>query len=87
MLKLEEFEKILSENLCYYRTKNNMLQKEVAEKLNVNLFTVSRWETGRRVPDIYTLYLLSRLYDVSLDDLLEKKDIDETSKIRKEKKN
>ncbi len=34
------------------RKEKGITQEQVAEKLNVSARTVSRWETGRNVPDI-----------------------------------
>ena len=52
------------------RTKNNMSQDELAEKLFVTRQAVSRWETGETVPNTETLKLLSKLFDVSINTLL-----------------
>lgn len=34
------------------RKEKGITQEQVAEKLNVSARTVSRWETGRNMPDI-----------------------------------
>ncbi len=47
-----------------------MTQAELAERLYVTHQSVSKWETGAALPDITTLHALSRLMNVSLDDLL-----------------
>ena len=52
------------------RTKNGLSQEELAEKLFVTRQAISRWETGETIPNIETLKLLSRLFDVSIDTLL-----------------
>lgn len=46
-------------------------QNEVATQLNISRQAVSRWETGKAYPDIDNLVLLSKLYHLSLDELLE----------------
>lgn len=52
------------------RTKKEMSQEELAEKLFVTRQAVSRWETGETVPNTETLKLLSQLFDVSINTLL-----------------
>jgi transcriptional regulator with XRE-family HTH domain len=52
------------------RTKNNMTQDELAEKVFVTRQAVSRWETGETVPNTETLKLLSNLFGVSINTLL-----------------
>ena len=52
------------------RTKNGMSQDELAEKVFVTRQAVSRWENGETTPNIETLKLLSRLFNVSINTLL-----------------
>ena len=52
------------------RKKLNMTQKELAEKLGVTDRAVSKWETGRCMPDLSLLQPLSRNIKVGVNDLL-----------------
>lgn len=52
------------------RTKKGMSQDELAEKVFVTRQAVSRWENGETVPNIETLKLLSKLFEVSINTLL-----------------
>ena len=52
------------------RTKNNLSQDDLAEKVFVTRQAVSRWENGETVPNTETLKLLSNLYNVSINTLL-----------------
>ena len=52
------------------RAKKGISQEELAEKVFVTRQAVSRWETGETVPNIETLKLLSKLFDVSINTLL-----------------
>ena len=52
------------------RTKYGLTQEELAEKVYVTRQAVSRWELGDTVPNIETLQLLSKLFDVSINTLL-----------------
>ena len=47
------------------RTKMGLSQDELAEKVFVTRQAVSRWENGETTPNIETLKLLSKLFDVS----------------------
>ena len=46
-------------------------QAGLAEKLGVSAQAVSKWETGAALPDIELLLELSKLYGVSVNELLE----------------
>ena len=52
------------------RTKSGLSQDELAEKMFVTRQAVSRWENGETTPNVETLKLLSRLFDVSINTLL-----------------
>lgn len=52
------------------RIKKGLSQNDVAKKLNISRQAVSRWETGRTVPENYHLVILSELYEVSIGELL-----------------
>lgn len=51
------------------RTKMGLSQDELAEKVFVTRQAVSRWENGETTPNIETLKLLSKLFDVSINTL------------------
>ena len=61
---------LLSKRLKELRKVNNYTQDYVAEVLGTNRQTYSHYETGRRKPSTETLYKLSGLYNISVDDLL-----------------
>ena len=51
------------------RLKNNLTQKEFADKYNVTYQAVSKWENGKNMPDLSLLKDICKDFDVSLDDL------------------
>ena len=51
------------------RTKKDLSQDELAEKVFVTRQAVSRWENGETTPNTETLKLLSKLFDVSINTL------------------
>ena len=58
------------EVLYSLRTKAGLSQDELAQKVFVTRQAVSRWERGETTPNVETLKLLSRLFDVSINTLL-----------------
>ncbi len=52
------------------RTQKNMTQKDLAEIINCTDKAISRWETGRGVPEVSLLMPLSKALDVSVNELL-----------------
>ena len=59
----------IGKNIRKTREINDMSQKEVAAKLNIRRQTLSAYETGRSIPNIYILLELAALFQVSIDDL------------------
>ena len=65
-----KFREILSKNLVYYRKLNNLTQVELAQKLNYSDKSVSKWERGDGVPDLYVVSTIAKIYGITVDDLL-----------------
>ena len=63
----------IKENLCSLRKSRKFTCKEVADFIGVSESLVEKWESGAEEPDIQQCLLLSKLYHVSLDDLLYEK--------------
>lgn len=61
----------LGKSLFIARKKSGLSQEAVAEKLGVSRQTISKWELNETVPDIYQAKRLSKLYSLSLDELIE----------------
>ena len=64
-----EFGKLIKE----IRKKNNLTQKDLADKYNVTYQAVSKWENGKNMPDVSLIKEISKDFNVSMDDLLEGK--------------
>lgn len=60
----------LAEKLVYLRKQKGLTQMELAEKLNVSRQAISRWEVGAAIPSTDNLMVLSVLYGVPIDYLL-----------------
>ncbi len=51
------------------REDNGMTKKDLAKAMEVSLQTVYRWENGERIPSTLTLMRLSRVLNISYDEL------------------
>ena len=69
------------------RRSAGLTQEALGERLGVTNKTISRWETGSYMPDIEMLQLLSREFDVSLNELLAGERIPEEEYRRKADEN
>lgn len=52
------------------RKQKGLKQKEVADAIQVSDKAVSRWETGKGIPDVDSLQSLSDFYEVSINEIL-----------------
>ncbi|MDO4333282.1 MAG: helix-turn-helix transcriptional regulator [Eubacteriales bacterium] len=52
------------------RKLSGMTQEQLAEKLSVSRQTISKWETGITSPDLESIVKISKIFQVSLDELL-----------------
>lgn len=60
----------LGERIAGLRKKYNLSQTELAKRLGVTFQAISKWETGVAYPDIEHLPLLSKIFNVSVDYIL-----------------
>ena len=61
---------MVDSNLKFLRKKNGLTQAQLAEKLNIKRSLVGAYEEGRAEPRLSTLVNISRLFDISLDQLV-----------------
>lgn len=60
----------IGKHLKTLREKNNLTQEQLADKLFVSRSNVSKWERNISLPDAETLLELSKIFNVSVDDIL-----------------
>ena len=70
MENLELVNQTIAKNLTMYRKAAGMTQAEVAAKINYSDKSVSKWESGNGVPDIYILLQLASLFNVTVNDIV-----------------
>ncbi len=61
---------MLGKNILKLRKQAGLSQEELGEKINVTRQTISNWELNETAPNPEQLKLLSKVLDVSIDDLL-----------------
>ena len=61
----------IANRLVQLRKANNLSQEELAAKLGISRQAVSKWERAEASPDTDNLIGLSKIYNVSLDELLQ----------------
>ena len=64
------FKMELCEKLVELRKKKGLTQEELAKELYVSRTAISKWESGRGVPNIESLKAISKFFCVSIDELL-----------------
>lgn len=73
--------KNIAKNIAYYRKKNHMSQKVLAEKINSKVTTISTWERGASTPDIELLFKIGKIFKIPITSLLGTDSIETTSHI------
>ena len=64
---------IISKYLQFLRKSHNYTQDDLAKKLDISRQAVSKWETGTSIPDLEVLLKISKLYNITINDILEPK--------------
>ena len=61
----------IAEKIKQLRKDNSMTQEDLAEKLNVSRQTISKWETSVTIPDADNILAISKLFNITTDELLD----------------
>ena len=62
--------KVIGKFLKELRKEKDMTQEELGDKIGVTNKTISKWENGNYMPPIDVLMLLSEMYGVSINEIL-----------------
>jgi len=63
--------KLIAKHLSYLRKKQGLTQEKLAEEIGVSRQAVSHWECGASMPDVSMLLNLSKLYEMTINEILE----------------
>lgn len=61
---------MIADKIKSIREKEGLTQEELAKELFVSRTAVTKWETGKSLPTIETLRMISEKYGISLDELI-----------------
>ena len=61
---------LFADTLSRLRTKKGLMQNQLASLMFVNNATISKWESGKRLPDAAMITRLARVLDVDVSTLL-----------------
>lgn len=65
--------------IAQLRHEQNWTQEELGDKIGVTNKTISRWENGVYLPDIEMIQLLSKIFNVSINEIIAGERISEES--------
>lgn len=74
------------QKIKHLRTKANLTQKELAEKMNVTFQTISKWESDTNEPDIESIRRLSNILGCSIEYLFSEEEEEEKVQPKEEEK-
>ena len=61
---------MLGKNLKYYRLKNNMTKKALADAIGMTPMAITNYENGNRQPNMDTIKALAKVLNISVTDFL-----------------
>ena len=61
---------MIGKKILELRKKNNLSQEKLAESIGVSRQTISNWELGETSPDLKQAGELSKILNISLDELV-----------------
>ncbi|MGI6563345.1 MAG: helix-turn-helix transcriptional regulator [Clostridia bacterium] len=60
----------IGQNIKRFREEKKMTQEQLAEQMNVTRQAVSNWENGKTLPNIDTLFRLSLIFEISIEEII-----------------
>ena len=70
----EKLKENFAHNLSFFRRQSGMTQLELAEKLNYSDKSVSKWERGEGLPDLFVVAEIAELFGVTVNDMIRDKE-------------
>jgi transcriptional regulator with XRE-family HTH domain len=62
---------MIARNLVSLRKSHNWTQDDISDILHISRQAISKWETGVSIPNLEALLELSKLYQITINDILE----------------
>lgn len=81
-----ELKSIVAKRIAYYRKKEGITQAQLAELLNYSDKSVSKWERGDGLPDVYVLYQMAEHFGVTVNDFISESDPARTDKTKERRR-
>lgn len=64
-------QKLISKYLQLLRKRQGLTQEDLAKQLSITRQAISKWETGDTIPDLEILLKLSKIYQITINEILE----------------
>lgn len=65
-----EFKNKFKDNLKELRLERKLGQVELAKEVGVSKGVISLWENGLREPNMYSLIILAKFFNITIDELV-----------------
>ena len=78
---MDDLKKVVAGNIIKLRTSMNLTQAQLGEKLNYSDKSISKWERGESVPDVFVLKTIADMAGVTVDYIITPHDPDEEVQI------
>ena len=65
-----EYQNKFKENLKELRLEKGLGQVELAKAIGVSKGVISLWENGLREPNMYSLVILAKFFNITIDELV-----------------
>jgi transcriptional regulator with XRE-family HTH domain len=62
---------IIAKNLVRLRQSQDWTQDDMSDKLHISRQAISKWETGASIPNLDALLELSKLFKLTINEILE----------------
>ena len=85
-MQLAELKLVTASNLISLRTAAGMTQAELGARLNYSDKSVSKWERGEAIPDVYVLTQMAEIFGVTVDYIISSHDDWEAPQTEAERK-
>lgn len=63
----------MGRNIRMFRVDNGLRQKELADLIGIDRTSLSAYENGKRLPDVFILCKMADIFEVSVDTLIGRK--------------